>query len=152
MLIYSSMTPTPFTERKQPGILCLFDVDGTLTPARQTVSKEMLDTLKQLREHVAVGFVGGSDLNKIVSSFSWLEQRTVCLHVIDILIPVLKNFDYGFAENGLTAYRLEEQLPSQSFINWLGEEKYKKLIKFALKYISNLDLPVMRCVLRTRLC
>ena len=25
----------------------------------------MLDTLKQLREHVAVGFVGGSDLNKI---------------------------------------------------------------------------------------
>ena len=59
------MTPTPFTERKQPVILCLFDVDGTLTPARQTVSKEMLDTLKQLREHVAVGFVGGSDLNKI---------------------------------------------------------------------------------------
>ena len=87
-----------------------------------------------------------------MSSFSWLEQRTVCLHVIDILIPVLKNFDYGFAENGLTAYRLEEQLPSQSFINWLGEEKYKMLIKFALKYISNLDLPVMRCVLRTRLC
>ena len=38
----------PLFQRKNPGVVCLFDVDGTLTPARQTVSKEMLDTLKEL--------------------------------------------------------------------------------------------------------
>ena len=36
-----------FAERKQPGVLCLFDVDGTLTPARQQVSDEMLDVLNE---------------------------------------------------------------------------------------------------------
>lgn len=57
---------------------------------------------------------------------------------------VLEDFDYGFAENGLTAYRMGKELPSESFINWLGEEKYKKLVKFVLGYISKLDIPVMR--------
>ena len=55
----------PLSQRKSPGVVCLFDVDGTLTPARQTVSKEMLDTLRELRKHTAIGFVGGSDLKKI---------------------------------------------------------------------------------------
>lgn len=60
--------------------LVLFDVDGTLTPARrvrtmqqapngtegfeQDVSPEMLDLLQQLRKKVVIGFVGGSDLPK----------------------------------------------------------------------------------------
>ena len=51
--------------RTHPDVLCLFDVDETLTPARQSVTQEMLDTLKKLRERVVIGFVGGSDLNKI---------------------------------------------------------------------------------------
>jgi hypothetical protein len=38
--------------------ICLFDVDGTLTPARQRVSPEMLKLLSQLRHKCAIGFVG----------------------------------------------------------------------------------------------
>ena len=130
----SQMSGVPsFSERKQPGIVCLFDVDGTLTPARQQVSDEMLKVLKALREQVAIGFVGGSDLSKI------REQLQLPGHE-----DILQQFDYGFAENGLTAYRLGAQLPSQSFINWLGEDKYKKFVKFVLSYISQLDIPVMR--------
>lgn len=126
------MTST-FSDRKQPGVLCLFDVDGTLTPARQQVSQEMLDVLKKLRENVVIGFVGGSDLSKI------REQLQLPGHE-----DIVKQFDYGFAENGLTAYRMGEQLPSQSFINWLGEEKYKRFVKYVLAYISKLDIPMMR--------
>jgi phosphomannomutase len=44
--------------------IVLFDVDGTLTPARKTVSKEVLDALYNLRDKVTIGFVGGSDLKK----------------------------------------------------------------------------------------
>ncbi|WFD29279.1 phosphomannomutase [Malassezia sp. CBS 17886] len=127
------MSVKPFSEREMPGVLCLFDVDDTLTRARQGVEPEMLEMLRKLRERVAIGFVGGSDLSKIREQL----QRAGDPDFVD-------QFDYGFAENGLTAYRLGKALPSQSFIQWLGEEKYKKLAKFALAYISKLDLPVMR--------
>jgi phosphomannomutase len=53
-------------------------------------------------------------------------------------------FDYGFAENGLTAYKLGNQLASQSFIKHVGEDEYKKLVRFILHYIADLDIPVKR--------
>ena len=53
-------------------------------------------------------------------------------------------FDYCFSENGLTAYRLGQQLASQSFIKYLGEDKYKRLANFILRYIADLELPVKR--------
>ena len=53
-------------------------------------------------------------------------------------------FDYVFAENGLTAYRSGVQLPSNNFIRWLGEEKYKPLANFILHYIADLDIPIKR--------
>ncbi|CAE6447266.1 unnamed protein product [Rhizoctonia solani] len=112
--------------------LVLFDVDGTLTPARQGVSREMIETLRELRKKVIVGFVGGSDLKKIVEQLTFEGSNP------------LDDFDYGFAENGLTAYRCGKQLASQSFINWVGEEKYKKLVKFVLHYLADIDIPIKR--------
>ena len=61
---------------------------------------------------------------------------------------MLSEWDYGFAENGLTAYKQGKQLASQSFINWLGEEKYKPLVNFILHYLADLDIPIKRCVRR----
>ncbi|KAK6457852.1 phosphomannomutase [Scheffersomyces xylosifermentans] len=116
-----------FAHKENPKILVLFDVDGTLTPARLGVSEEMKETLAKLKKKVVIGFVGGSDFSK------QLEQ----------LGPnILTEFDYCFSENGLTAYKSGKQLASQSFINWLGQEKYNKLAKYILRYLSDLDLPV----------
>jgi phosphomannomutase len=44
----------------------------------------------------------------------------------------------------LTAFRLGKSLASNSFIEWIGEEKYQKLANFCLKYIANLELPRKR--------
>jgi len=44
----------------------------------------------------------------------------------------------------LTAFRLGKPLRSNSFIQWLGEEKYQKLVNFLLKYIANLEIPKKR--------
>jgi phosphomannomutase len=53
-------------------------------------------------------------------------------------------FDFCFPENGLNAFRLGEPLPSNSFIQHLGQEKYQKLAKFCLRYIAGLEsLPKM---------
>ncbi|KAF7730803.1 Phosphomannomutase [Apophysomyces ossiformis] len=120
---------TAFSDREFPDTIVLFDVDGTLTPARHTVSQEMLDTLAALRKKAVIGFVGGSDLSKQVEQLG---------------PTVLKDFDYCFAENGLTAYRLGEEMASQSFINWIGEEEYTKLVNYILRYIADLELPKKR--------
>lgn len=116
-------------DRKQPDTLLLFDVDGTLTPARRSVTPEMLELLRVVRKEVVIGFVGGSDLAK--------QQE-------QLGPTILSDFDYAFSENGLTAYQKGEQLESQSFIGWLGEEKYKKLVNFLLKYLADIDLPFKR--------
>lgn len=118
-----------FTDREQPDTLVLFDVDGTLTPARLVISDEMKETLTKLRKKAVIGFVGGSDLSKQVEQLG---------------DTVLQDFDYCFSENGLTAYKQGKELASQSFIEWIGQEKYNELVVFILKYLAEIDLPVRR--------
>ncbi|KAM3414987.1 Phosphomannomutase [Cercospora zeina] len=119
-------------KRPIQNTICLFDVDGTLTPARRTVSPEMLQLLSALRHKVAIGFVGGSDLAKQQEQLGTAS------------IPVTSLFDFCFAENGLTAYRMGQPLASHSFIKWIGEEQYKKLVRYILHYIADLEIPVKR--------
>ena len=88
--------------------------------------------LSQLRHKCAIGFVGGSDLRK--------QQEQLGSDIL----PVTSLFDFCFSENGLTAFRLGVPLDSVSFIQWIGEEKYKKLVKWVLIYIANLDIPIKR--------
>ncbi len=92
----------------------------------------MLQLLSQLRHKVAIGFVGGSDLAKQQEQLGTAS------------IPVTTLFDFCFAENGLTAYRMGQALPSHSFIKWIGEDNYKKLVRFILHYIADLDIPIKR--------
>ena len=58
------MATIPASERERGKVLVLFDVDGTLTPARKRVSDAMLSTLAALRTKVVIGTVGGSDMDK----------------------------------------------------------------------------------------
>ena len=92
----------------------------------------MLQLLSALRHKVAIGFVGGSDLAK--------QQEQLGAAGI----PVTTLFDFCFAENGLTAYRMGQPLASHSFIKWIGEDNYKRLVKFILHYVADLDIPVKR--------
>ncbi|KAJ3075585.1 Phosphomannomutase [Quaeritorhiza haematococci] len=118
-----------WSDREIPNTIVLFDVDGTLTPARLTIKPEMKELLEKLRKKVVVGFVGGSDLAK--------QREQLGENAVDM-------FDFAFSENGLTAFRKGVQLPSQSFIKHLGEERYKSLCNFILKYIADLDIPMKR--------
>lgn len=53
-----------FSDRKRPRTICLFDVDGTLTPSRLRVTEDVKEMLRRLRKECVIGFVGGSDLAK----------------------------------------------------------------------------------------
>ncbi|KAG2148199.1 eukaryotic phosphomannomutase [Suillus bovinus] len=125
------MVSVDFAERPVKKLV-LFDVDGTLSPARQRTSPEIIQLLRDLRKQVAIGFVGGSDLVKISEQLSIGD------------INILDEFDFGFAENGLTAYRLGKQLESQSFIKTVGEKDYQELVNFILHYIADVNIPIKR--------
>lgn len=72
--------------------------------------------------------------------------RIALVCVLFICSLVVEEFDYTFAENGLTAYKMGNPLPSQSFIKHIGEERYKVLANFILHYIADLDIPIKRYV------
>ena len=42
----------------------------------------------------------------------------------------------------MTAIRLGQTLASNSFIGWLGQEKYQELVNFCLRYIADIKCPV----------
>jgi predicted mannosyl-3-phosphoglycerate phosphatase (HAD superfamily) len=71
-------------------ILVLFDIDGTLTAPRGEATSEMMEFLQRLRDKVAVGIVGGSDLIK--------QQEQLGANIV-------KEVDYSFSENGLVAFK-----------------------------------------------
>ena len=123
------MVSSDFGPREHPDTLVLFDVDGTLTPARRFVTPEMQKTLAALRKKAVIGFVGGSDFVK-------QEEQ--------LGKDVKEDFDYCFSENGLTAFRLGKPIETETFITWFGEDKYTALVKFALRYLADLDLPKRR--------
>jgi len=112
-----------------PHTIVLFDVDGTLTKPRGGATAEMHQLIKELSERVAIGVVGGSDLVKIQ------EQMGK---------EVIINFDFVFSENGLVAHKEGKLFKTQSFKEFLGEEKLKKFINFTLHYIADLDIPIKR--------
>ncbi|XP_063618298.1 phosphomannomutase [Cydia splendana] len=113
------------------NVLCLFDVDGTLTKPRQSISEDLLSfLLDKVKPHARVGLVSGSDYSKI------LEQMNGERH--------MSQFDYVFCENGLMYFKNGELQSKQSILNHVGEQKLQKLINFALGYMSKIELPVKR--------
>lgn len=61
------------TKGRSKDVICLFDVDGTLTKPRNSIAKSTKECLEKLKEEVYVGLVGGSDLGKIAEQMGGLE-------------------------------------------------------------------------------
>jgi len=111
-------------------IIALFDVDQTLTPARKTIEKAMIETLdKCIARGISIGIVSGSDLNKIK------EQ---------VGEDIVQRADYTFSENGLYALKKGQFFSQKSIKDYMGEDRLKKLINYCLHYIADLDIPIKR--------
>uniref|UniRef100_G1SS14 Phosphomannomutase n=2 Tax=Leporidae TaxID=9979 RepID=G1SS14_RABIT len=127
----AAMAVTAEGARRRERILCLFDVDGTLTPARQKIDPEVAAFLQKLRSRVQIGVVGGSDYSKIAEQLGDGDE-------------VIQKFDYVFAENGTVQYKHGRLLSKQTIQNHLGEELLQDLINFCLSYMALLRLPKKR--------
>lgn len=113
-----------------PRILCLFDIDGTITKSRQVIEPSTLTFLKELSEKCALGLVGGSDYTKAVEQLNGHENGKI--------------FEFIFSENGLVARRKGELFAQENIANFLGESLVQRFINYCLNYMSKLELPVKR--------
>ena len=112
---------------ENPRIICLFDVDGTLTIPRGEITEEMMSFMKELSKKVTVGIVGGSDLPK-------QEEQ--------LGEGIVKVFPYNFSQNGLVAYKNGELLEVQTISKHLGEDNVKRIVNWVMAYLSKVDIPV----------
>ncbi|KAJ8979332.1 hypothetical protein NQ317_006946 [Molorchus minor] len=115
----------------QKKILCLFDMDGTLTKARGVISSKFYDfLLTTVKPRSCLALVGGSDFKKIAEQMGGAD--------------VVHKFDYVFAENGLIAFKFGKELGRQSIQEFVGEDVLQKFINYVLRYLSTITLPVKR--------
>jgi phosphomannomutase len=115
---------------KNPRIIALFDVDGTLTLPRGEVTEDMMAFMKDLSTKITVGIVGGSDLPK-------QEEQ--------LGVGIAKVFPYNFSQNGLVAYKDGELQEVQTIAKHLGEDNVKRISNWVLKYLADVDIPVKVC-------
>ncbi|KAG5517849.1 hypothetical protein PMAC_000303 [Pneumocystis sp. 'macacae'] len=81
------------------------------------------------------------------------SRDVISQEMFNLLLELRKKVVIGFV-GGSNLEKQQEQLglygmsgrplERQSFIEWLGEEKYKKFVNFCLKYISEIDIPIKR--------
>ncbi|KAI3949219.1 hypothetical protein MKW92_014729 [Papaver armeniacum] len=112
---------------RRPGLIALFDVDGTLTAPRKEVTPKMLEFMRNLRKEITVGVVGGSDLVKITEQLGK---------------SVLTDYDYVFSENGLVAHKDGKLIGTESLKSFIANDQLKEFINFTLHYIADLDIPI----------
>jgi phosphomannomutase len=100
----------------------LFDMDGTLTPARKPMTHKMAIKLGELSRKFNIGIVTGSGLNYV------LEQCSILKEVFNIDWSKI----YLLPCNGTQVYRMEKGIPKQVFSvdmkNFVGGEKYRLLV------------------------
>lgn len=115
--------------------IALFDMDGTLTPAREPIDASVMEALQRL--HTAgyeIGIVTGSDLEYIHEQLQ------------DLISSELGDYIHWLPCNGVKYYYGSDPKPlySDDMIAELGGDRYFELLKFCMleqaRLMSNPDL------------
>ncbi len=110
--------------------IILFDMDGTLTPARKSMQIDILNILINLYDSgFEIGIVTGSD-------FDYVKEQCKILFE-----SKLKETIHWLPCNGTKYYNLniqEDPIHETNMIENLGQENYNKLIKFCI--MSQLEI------------
>ncbi|CAH8541741.1 unnamed protein product [Schistosoma turkestanicum] len=110
-------------------VICLFDVDGTLTKPRNIITDRMAQFLLKLCSNIPLAVVSGSDFQKVASQIG---------------PSVTEKFLYIFSENGLVVHSYGQKIKSTNIVEHVGEDILQRFINFSLQYMSNLVLPKKR--------
>jgi len=109
-------------------MIALFDMDGTLTPPRKEITKDVIDALKELSNHTRIGIVSGSDYDYIIQQCA----KMFCTGLVDPnqvdLLPC--NGTKMYEWDSYTAQWISTH--SADMIDSLGQEDYNYILQSCL--------------------
>ena len=121
--------------------MTLFDLDGTLTPPRKKMNKNMLTSLRELAEFSEIGIVTGSDFDYL------LEQANRLIRFSEVKYKL-----HLFPCNGTKYYRPpsnntqeHENIYNADMRQHIGEETFRELMVYLIGRQSGLrysDFPL----------
>ena len=121
--------------------LVLFDMDGTLTPPRESFDMQLLDPLRQLSKVADIGIVSGSDIDYIREQLDYLITKTEIRFKLHLL-PCNGTKHYTPPRDSSSGYELVHEVDMKSH---LGTDCYRHLMKILCNlqsHISELDIPL----------
>jgi len=111
----------------------LFDMDGTLTPPREKVERDIIASLKKLSKFARIGIVTGSDFDYV------MEQLSECFGIggvptdrVDIL-PCNGTKKYVADAGGV--FKLESEA---NMIDEIGQNNYNSILRFCSRWQTSI--------------
>lgn len=113
--------------------IVLFDMDGTITPARKKIEWEMIDALTDLqRAGFEIGIVTGSDME-------YVEQQMNLIFDLSTVDPFKIHY---LPCNGTKYYRMDSSgfkaVYENNMREYIGNEKWSKIIKILINLQSSM--------------
>ena len=119
----------------------LFDMDGTLTPAREKIERSVISSLVRLSKHARIGIVTGSDYDYVQQQMAEaFEIGGVPCDRIDILpCNGTKKYEFGRGKDF-------QIVSSVDMIEEIGQENYNRILRYCSGWqwqimVENKDLP-----------
>ena len=128
----------------------LFDMDGTLTPARREIESSTINSLKSLAARCRVGIVTGSDFDYVMQQMSRaFEVGGVPVDRIDIL-PCNGTKKYTASKSG--SYVLDNEV---NMVDEIGRDNYNHILRWCAAWQSSImssyrDIPYTGTFLQYR--
>ncbi len=109
-------------------MISLFDMDGTLTPPRKEITKEVIRSLKKLSQHCRIGIVSGSDYDYILQQCEKMfEEGNVDPGRVDLLpCNGTKMYTWNISSKSW------DIVHSIDMINELSQEDYNYILQACL--------------------
>ena len=104
--------------------ICLFDMDGTLTPPRKNLDRRLLADMSRLALHADIGIVSGSP-------FDYIEQQ--CSELWTTIGGIPTNALYILPCNGTQVYRFSHQ--AGEFKRTVNNDMIENMGRIAFQYL-----------------
>ena len=121
-------------EKPKKKNIVLFDLDGTLTPPRKSISRSTVLMIKQLARRCTVGIVSGSPWSYIKQQAGIILKGSAGVNCDNLLIMPCNGTQLYRYDSSCLDYILEYELDMKSHMkNNMGEHSYKGLINHLLE-------------------
>lgn len=110
-----------------PEKIFLFDMDGTLTPPRESIKSDMMNAISRLTQVGRVGIITGSDMEYVRQQVFSMFEQWVDPNMVDIL-PCNGTKKYTYKNN---EYTIDHEA---RMIEEITRETYNTILRFCSKW------------------